>query len=192
MAYCAFDSKTGKSVRPLGLAAITILRRIERVDDSPFVFPAETGDGFFQGYKTPWSHAIRKANLPGVSPHTLRHTMGSMTISSGEAMAFASAILGHSNPRSTAIYAHVQHDPARRAADRVSERIAAALAGAETILTTDAEKQAASDDQLLEAVAKILSVKSPDSERLRALLKLFVPEELAHPQERDALERVAA
>src|SRR3546814_19479333 len=55
--------------------------------------------------------------------------MGSTAISSGEAMAFTGAILGHANPRSTAIYAHVQHSPARRAADRVAERIAAALAG---------------------------------------------------------------
>lgn len=37
------------------------------------------------------------------------------------------AILGHSNPRSTAIYAHIQHEPSRRAANRVSKKIAAAL-----------------------------------------------------------------
>ncbi len=39
------------------------------------------------------------------------------------------AILGHANPRSTAIYAHVQIDPSRQAAERVSGKIAAALAG---------------------------------------------------------------
>lgn len=40
------------------------------------------------------------------------------------------AILGHANPRSTAIYAHVDHDPAKKSADRVSAMMADALAGA--------------------------------------------------------------
>jgi hypothetical protein len=53
--------------------------------------------------------------------------MGSTAISTGEALAMTGAILGHANARSTSIYAHVQRDPAKRAADRVSKRIAAAL-----------------------------------------------------------------
>ena len=47
----------------------------------------------------------------------------------GEALALTGAILGHANPRSTAIGAHVQIDPSRQAAERVSAKIAAALAG---------------------------------------------------------------
>lgn len=121
------DSKTGKSMRPLGTAALTLLQQIERAEDSEFVFPADTGEGYFQGTKTPWARAIRKAGLPGVTPHTLRHTIGSTAISTGEAIALTGAILGHSNPRSTAIYAHIQHEPSRKAANRVSKRIAAAL-----------------------------------------------------------------
>lgn len=54
-------------------------------------------------------------------------------ISSGrwryEALALTGAILGHANMRSTMIYAHVQHDPSRKAANRVGKKIAAALAG---------------------------------------------------------------
>lgn len=121
------DSKTGQSMRPLGTAALTLLQQIERTDDSEFVFPADSGEGHFQGTKTPWARAIKKAELPGVTPHTLRHTIGSTAISTGEAMALTGAILGHSNPRSTAIYAHIQHEPSRKAANRVSKKIAAAL-----------------------------------------------------------------
>ena len=55
--------------------------------------------------------------------------MGSTAVSTGEALALTGAIRGHSNPRSTAIYAHVQNDPSKRAANRVSKKIAAALAG---------------------------------------------------------------
>jgi hypothetical protein len=55
--------------------------------------------------------------------------MGSTAISNGEAPAMTGAILGHANPRSTAIYAHVQTDPSRRAANRVTKKTAVALAG---------------------------------------------------------------
>lgn len=64
-----------------------------------------------------------------MTPHTLRHTMGATATSTGEALALTGAILGHANMRSTMIYAHVQHDPSRRAANRVGKTIAAALAG---------------------------------------------------------------
>lgn len=37
------------------------------------------------------------------------------------------ALLGHANLHSTSIYAHMQQDPARRAADRVVGPIATAL-----------------------------------------------------------------
>jgi len=123
------DSKTGKSVRPLGAAAVTLLESLPREPPSNFVFPAERGDTYFQGTKRIWAKAIKKAKLPGVTPHTLRHTIGSTAISTGEALALTGAMLGHSNPRSTAIYAHVQNDPSRRAANRVAKKIAMALAG---------------------------------------------------------------
>ena len=123
------DSKTGKSVRPLGGAAITLLKSIDKTAGSDFVFPAERGEGHFQGMKNAWSKAITKAKLPGITPHTLRHTIGSTATSAGEALALTGAILGHANHRSTAIYAHVQIDPSREAAERVSGKIAAALAG---------------------------------------------------------------
>lgn len=123
------DSKTGKSIRPLGSAASAILKGIEQQSNSDYVFPADTGHGPFQGAKGIWRKIVAKANLPGVTPHTLRHTLASMAISSGEPMAMTGAILGHSNPRSTAIYAHVDHDPAKKSADRVSALMADALAG---------------------------------------------------------------
>jgi hypothetical protein len=111
------------------MAAIAILSSLARQEGSEFVFPAERGDGHYQGTKGVWSKALKKAGLPGITPHTLRHTMGSTAVSTGEALALTGAILGHSNPRSTAIYAHVQNDPSKRAADRVSKKIAAALVG---------------------------------------------------------------
>lgn len=124
------DSKTRRSIRPLSSAATLVLKKVTRDADSLFVFPAEMGEGHYQGTKRIWKKIVAKAKLPGITPHTLRHTMGSTAVSFGEGLPLTGAILGHANPRSTAIYAHVQNDPSKRAANRVSGRIAAALSKA--------------------------------------------------------------
>ena len=169
------DSKTGKSRRPLGDAAITLLRRIAREDDSDYVFPAERGDRHYQGTKTMWSKIIRKAELPDVTPHTLRHTMGSTATSGGEALALTGAILGHANMRSTEIYAHVQNDPSRRAANRVTKRIAAALAGSPPGKSRRPETTPStrlSDEELVQALGQRLAADGHGADQLRAAIAL--------------------
>lgn len=166
------DSKTGKSVRPLGAAAVALLQSLPREVGSGYVFPAERGDGYFQGTKRIWAKAVKKAGLPGVTPHTLRHTIGSTAISTGEALALTGAILGHSNPRSTAIYAHVQNDPSRRAANRVTKKIAAALAGKaiDTGRRTKAKTQADDLTALVARLAARLEAEGIDGSRVQAIL----------------------
>lgn len=177
------DSKTGKSKRPLGAAAVALLRGIPKVSESDFVFPSERGDGHYQGTKGVWPKAIQKAKLPGVTPHTLRHTMGSMAISTGEAMALTGAILGHANPRSTAIYAHVQTDPSRKAANRVSKKIAAALAGERTnersrAVTRKPEELVAADQELIRALADRLAVGGQFAAEIRDMMaNLIAPKD---------------
>jgi integrase len=124
------DSKTGRNVRPLGGAAVALLTALYavRAGDN-YVFPAERGEGFYQGTKKVWPKAVRIAGLPGVTPHVLRHTLGSAAASAGEALLMVGALLGHSNARSTAIYAHIAYDPARLAADRITGPLAEALGG---------------------------------------------------------------
>lgn len=123
------DTKTGKSVRPIGAAALAVLKTIDRDPGSPFVFPAETGEGFYQGLKRLWPRIVEKAKLPGLTPHMLRHAVGSLAVSTGEALALTGAILGHANARSTSLYAHAQRGAAQEAADRVSGKIAEAMNG---------------------------------------------------------------
>lgn len=121
------ESKTGRSVRPLGAAATALLEAMKPDKAEGYVFPAERGDGFYQGTKAVWQAAIKKADLPGITPHVLRHTLGGTAASTGEALLMVGSLLGHANARSTAIYAHISHDPARMAADRVTAPIAEAL-----------------------------------------------------------------
>lgn len=171
------DSKTGRSMRPLGAAALTLLQQIERTEDSEFVFPADRGEGHFQGTRTPWARAVRKADLPGVTPHTLRHTIGSTAISMGEAMALTGAILGHSNPRSTAIYAHIQHEPSRKAANRVSKRIAAVLLP----ISVAADELSVEDQALFNTLMVRWRKTDPSARTLRKAIARLVRHGAAKP-----------
>lgn len=123
------DTKTGFSMRPLNFAAIALLAGLDRQEGTEYVFPAERGEGFYQGTKRVWPAAIAKAQLSGVTPHTLRHTLGSTSVSSGESLEMTGALLGHANMRSTQVYAHLQADPSLRVANRVGRTIDAALRG---------------------------------------------------------------
>lgn len=169
------ESKTGKSIRPLGAEAVALLGSLPREENKHFVFPAERGDGYFQGTKSVWSKAIKRAQLSGITPHTLRHTIGSTATSSGEALALTGAILGHSNPRSTAIYAHVQNDPSRRAANRVTRKIADALAGKVAIGGARRSKAAGKTsllepDALLQTLVRRLVVEGIEVSRAEAIV----------------------
>lgn len=167
------DTKTGKSLRPLGAAAIALVKSISKEGDSQYVFPAARGDGYFQGTKRIWAALVKKANLPGVTPQTLRHTIGSTATSNGEALALTGAILGHSNPRSTAIYAHVQNNPSKRAANRVTKKIADALAGRlvkPTGRRGAKERQPADVADLIRPLADRLAREGLGAEKIEAIL----------------------
>jgi hypothetical protein len=60
--------------------------------------------------------------------HTLSGT-GSTAVSFGESLKMAGAFLGHSTAAATEVYAHLQHNLSKIAADRVSGTISAALNG---------------------------------------------------------------
>ena len=77
--------------------------------------------------------------------------------------------------RSTEIYAHVQNDPSRRAANRVTKRIAAALAGG-TVATPRRSGKAGqtavlSDDDFMRVLAERLAASGADADQLRAKIE---------------------
>src|SRR5206468_1766569 len=75
------DSKEGESIRPLGAPALALLSALLVDEKSPYFFPAERGKGFYVGTRRIWPRAIKLAGLSGVTPHTLRHTLGSTAVS---------------------------------------------------------------------------------------------------------------
>ena len=67
--------------------------------------------------------------LLDVRLHDLRHSYAAMGAGLGESLHMIGSLLGHSLPSTTQRYAHLSEDPRRAAADRISGRLAAAMAG---------------------------------------------------------------
>ena len=130
------ETKTGRSIRPLIPQARELLASIEREPPSPYVFPAERGDGHYDGTKRHWKTLLAYAELnqdgvERVVPHTLRHTMGSMSASAGESAPMVGAILGHANLRSTQRYIHLHREAVAQSATRVGAVFATTSAARE-------------------------------------------------------------
>lgn len=124
------DTKTGASVRPLGAAAIAILSQLPRNDD--FVFPGvrKSRRGFqpYQGLPKAWRKLVQiNEQLKGLTPHTLRHSFGSMAHDAGYTELTIGALLGHSVATVTGRYVHHIDEVLVRAADRVSANIASSM-----------------------------------------------------------------
>jgi integrase len=78
------------------------------------------GDADKRGYGS-FGNACKRAGLVGVSPHTLRHTCGTWMAQRGVSLHMIGGWLGHTDARTTELYAH--HHPshmkvALAAADR--------------------------------------------------------------------------
>ena len=107
---------------------------------SPFVFPADWGDGHFIGVVRVLDRVCARAGLKEVTPHTLRHSFASLAASLGFSELTISGLLGHAPRGVTQRYVHL--DTALViAADQVSAEIARLLAGGE-LQSVRAVKQA--------------------------------------------------
>jgi integrase len=126
------DTKTGYSVRPIGLAAVRALRAAMTKSKGEFVFPAIRGDGPFQGLGKAW-RLIAGRRLPGVSPHTLRHSFASTAEDVGLTIPTIRALIGHSGGGdATSRYIHKLDASLTAAANRVAEAIAIQMDGSQT------------------------------------------------------------
>ncbi|WP_281823679.1 tyrosine-type recombinase/integrase [Jannaschia rubra] len=122
------DTKSGPQLRVIGDAALLCLAEQAQRSESPFVFPADWGDGNFVGVVRVLDRVCRRAGIQNVTPHSLRHTFASLAASWGFSELTVAGLLGHAPRGVTQRYVHL--DAALViAADQVSEGIAALLDG---------------------------------------------------------------
>jgi integrase len=85
---------------------------IQGRDGAEFLFPGPDGTHMTIGwFRHRFDRACAEVGLENVTPHTLRHTAGSLALASGASVVTVSKLLGHSNVSTTAnIYSHMMPD----------------------------------------------------------------------------------
>ena len=86
---------------------------------SEYVFPGRGGQGHRIELKDDWAALCKAAGITGARIHDLRHTYASLLASAGLSLPVIGALLGHTQPATTARYAHLFDDPLRAATERV-------------------------------------------------------------------------
>ena len=133
------DSKTGKKTIVLNGPAVAVIEAIaQRTRDERGNRPIDRGANVIRGLKDdrpradlkkPWEAIRRHAQLDGVRLHDLRHTFASIGAGASLGLPVVGRLLGHSQPQTTARYAHLDADPLRRAANIIGDHLSAALQG---------------------------------------------------------------
>jgi len=111
---------------PLSPPALRLLIAMKESSDSDFLFPGEAAGKPLQEIKRSWSAVCKQASLQNVRLHDLRHTYASHLVSSGMSLPIVGRLLGHTQPQTTARYAHLADDPLRQATNRFASIVAAA------------------------------------------------------------------
>lgn len=105
---------------PLSEGAIAVLASVPRLPDCPWAFPnPNTGKPFVSMYYG-WDTARKRAGLPDVRIHDLRHSFASMLINQGRSIYEVQRILGHSQIKTTQRYAHLNQTTLLAAVNTVS------------------------------------------------------------------------
>ncbi len=106
---------------PLSAPAMQLLvdLRHQAADDATFVFPSHGETGHRTDIRKNWKALCKAAKIKDARLHDLRHTYASMLVSSGLSLPIIGSLLGHSQPATTARYAHLADDPLRAATERV-------------------------------------------------------------------------
>ena len=113
---------------PLSAPALEVLARMkaEAPKGATYVFPGRGPSKPIAQLRSCWVSVSKKAGLNGVRPHDLRHTYASILASAGVSLPLIGGLLGHTQPQTTARYAHLYDAPLREATERVGAFIESA------------------------------------------------------------------
>lgn len=116
---------------PLSAPAMALLAAMSEsaTEGVRHLVPGRKGDTPRADLNKPWRAVRAAAGLNDVRLHDLRHTYASHLVSAGEGLAAVGRLLGHTQPQTTARYAHLADDPLRAATDRIGAKFAALAEG---------------------------------------------------------------
>jgi integrase len=128
------DSKTGAKTLYLNAPALEVLSALPRLDDNPYVICGDKPQSHLVNLQKPWRRIRTQAGLDDVRLHDLRHSFASVAATGNMSLPIIGALLGHSQPQTTARYAHLSADPLKAASDAIAKKISGAM-GRHTIKT---------------------------------------------------------
>jgi len=121
------DSKTGAKTIHLSAPARAVLDALPRVSDNPHVIVGGKTGAHLVDLEKPWRRIRKAAGLADVRLHDLRHSFASIGAGAGMGLPMIGKLLGHSQPQTTARYAHLDQDPLKAANEAIGRRIVAAM-----------------------------------------------------------------
>lgn len=125
--YVAFpDTKGDAQIRAIGPVAARHAASQPKQEGSPYVFPADVGDGAFTAGKACLERLCAMVGITGATPHTLRHTFGSVAGDLGFSELTIAAMLGHAAQSVTQGYVHID-EALKLAITRTSDTISQLL-----------------------------------------------------------------
>lgn len=137
------DTKGDAQIRAIGPAAATLVAGQPAQRNCPYVFPADVGDGHFTAGKACLARLCASVGIEGITPHTLRHTFGSVAGDLGFSELTIRALLGHAAQSVTQGYVHID-EALKLAVTRTCEQIASLLDEQDkSALLEQGERQAA-------------------------------------------------
>jgi integrase len=121
------DTKTKRSERPLGSAALDVLRSMPRMEGNPYVFPGHREGQPVRDPKKTWESVKYAAKLDAERPlrlHDLRHSFATVARDElGWHDHIIARLIGHKVNGMTSRYGEVRDTTAQTAADAISQTI---------------------------------------------------------------------
>jgi len=115
-------SKKARSV-PLNDSAMEVLNALDSKGKYEYLFVnRETGKPYVTIARV-WHRLRKKAGLPHLRLHDLRHSYASFLVNDGQSLFLLMSILGHADPKMTMRYAHPSAKAMRDAANSASTKI---------------------------------------------------------------------
>ena len=87
--------------------ALEVLHAIPGLEGNPYVICGEKAGQHLVNLEKPWRRIRKTAKLEDVRLHDLRPSFASVAASGGQSLVVIGKMLGHSQPATTARYAHL-------------------------------------------------------------------------------------
>jgi integrase len=120
-------SKTGPKLIYLNDAATNLLRTMPRMKDNPYVIAGKKPGARLINLQKAWRRIRTRAGLDNVRIDDLRHSFASVAVGAGMSLPMIGKLLGHTQPATTARYAHLAADPMKAASELVGNAISTAM-----------------------------------------------------------------